>query len=300
MSKSILITHTDLDGIAAAVLAIECKLVQTVHAWMNGYYDGEVFKAFDRIYVVDRCIESYQIDELEDNGKEVIILDHHASSTWLSSYGTCLCDCTRCGTKLLWEEVLDDAPNEFVDAVDAYDRWERESPLFSKGNDLNRLFESQIAYASIRAEKIYDQKQITKSSFTKIIPVLQRLFHNFRFDDSDLSLIAKMKVEEDNAYGLALKSLKKRTDSRGVNYGIFEGGKQMSIVANRILDKNSELKYILAYFPASPRKLSARARKAEFNLTTLKGLQGHPAAAGCQLDAKEIKAIIKGKELGYK
>lgn len=300
MLDSILITHTDLDGIAAAVLAVNSGLVRTVHAWMNGYYDGKVFDGFDKVYVVDRCLEPFQIDELERRGKDVIILDHHASSSWLSDYETCLCDCSRCGTKLLWEEILDDVPNEFVDAVDAYDRWEKECSLFNKGNDLNRLFESQVSYASIRAEMIYDQKQITRSSFSKIIPILQRLFTDFHFNDNDLSLIAEMKRKEDEAYEIALRNLKIRTDRRGVRYAIFEGGKQMSIVANRILDLNPGIKYVLAYFPNSPRKLSARARKGEFNLITLKGMQGHPAASGCQLDPGEIKAIIRGRELGYK
>lgn len=323
----LLITHTDLDGIAAALLAYRFSIVSDIYSWANGYTSEEIIFSsdksnksykYDKIYVVDRAIpeEILSLSTLPD----ITILDHHACNRYIEKYPTCICDTSRCGTRLLWEEVIkprftiedsyESTIEDFVLSVDAYDRWIDTSEYFEKGLNLNRIFEYFVEYSTIKSELILKDGCIQKSKFSQLIEKLNSLIINsseYGYIELECemknetgenfisAILTEMKNRERKNYNRTLQTLKIREDEDGNKFGIIEGLQQSSLVANKIIKENPSLMYVLIYYQNNLTKLSARSNKDKFDLNNLNGFHGHPGAAGGCFDQNWVIRLINGE-----
>lgn len=143
----LLITHIDLDGYGAAVIAKAFKFVDKIIHADYDYVDEKIAEALatpglTELYIVDISPQSPEaikaLDMAHTKGVKVQVYDHH--QTALDAVGQrdwAYYDMDRCGTKIFAEEEgLTKGYEDFIFHVNDYDLWRHESP---KSKDLNYL-----------------------------------------------------------------------------------------------------------------------------------------------------------------
>ena len=110
-----------------------------------------------------------------------------------------------------------------------------------------------------------------------------------------------IKENEDKEYTEAMETLKVRTDCKNNKFALCIMSKYITQNGNRYLMEHPEIVYILVRYKTNSRKLSARSVDG-FNLNNLKGLAGHPKAAGGTFSPDFLNRLENGfiNELGYK
>lgn len=156
MSKNMVFSHTDLDGIGCAILAylafgrdnveVEYCNYDDVNGKIREFYLCGNPEEYDAIYITDISVYeevAEEIDSLVKAGQKWRLFDHHATALWLNTYEWCevlVCAPTdsyfkTSGTELfamhLFENKLFDHYNtkrianieRFVQIVRDYDTW---------------------------------------------------------------------------------------------------------------------------------------------------------------------------------
>lgn len=156
MSKNMVFTHTDLDGIGCAILAylafgrenvdVEYCDYKDVDGTIREFYLCGNPEDYDAIYITDISVDeevASEIDSLVTAGQKWRLLDHHATALWLNKYEWC--EVQVCapedsyfktsGTELFAMYLFDNEQfdhydahtieniNRFVDIVRDYDTW---------------------------------------------------------------------------------------------------------------------------------------------------------------------------------
>lgn len=145
--KRILITHTDLDGAACAIVfkktypSIEVRYCDydTIDDVSKEIWNDR--DSYDKIVFADITPNpEYGMKMIYD--LRFIFVDHHITREYLGimQYKHVVYDTNKCGALLSAEYLGMKDYNEFILAVDAYDRWQLESPYRDLGVDLNLLF----------------------------------------------------------------------------------------------------------------------------------------------------------------
>lgn len=306
MSK-VLITHTDLDGIGCAILAI--------------YFDNFDYICSINYNSINDCINSinlspenqYVITDLSLTEEQfcrinkisnVTIIDHHKSSNYLQKYKNQYVDVSKCGTKLFYEKYYksinkNSKIDKFVEIVNINDLW-----LFNKYNfeinyNLNRLFvEMKNSSEFIEKIQIYNHG-LTNSIYKSFIELIINKFLSkssvFNYSINDLKFIDNQKQFENQSKIYAEAVLQIRTDINGNKFGltgIING--LTSLIGSYLLNKYSELKYVVLYFPTYLQVLSVRSIN-DFDCTQIPKINGHKNAAGGLFSEKFIKSLIKSK-----
>ena len=280
----VLITHTDLDGLGSAILAIADGLVDQVYCWNNGFIDHAVFKG-NTVTVTDLFIDQ----------PNITIYDHHKIAVKNG-----ISDSSRCGSRLYYEEVITNHNrnrDKFIHLIDTYDRWQDRNRDFNEALDLARLCE---AITKRENALIYDHK-LLNTSYKQFIEMMLQQLHNWRLTPQQIRIIDAVKAKENAVYDEAMRSVKVRVDSKGHKFAIVCMNDYVSQNANRYLREHPDTIYVIILYSTNRRKVSARAVKG-FDLTTIKGLSGHPGAAGGLYSADFLDRLEDGyvKELGYK
>lgn len=132
----ILITHIDLDGIGAAVLATAKNMADKI--FYTDYDDVDrIIKSalttpgLEQLYIVDISPQSEEVVAMLDQAADKVKLyDHHATAQEFIADKPWACiDLERCGTKLFAEEEGITAKYEdFIFLVNDYDLWKHEDP----------------------------------------------------------------------------------------------------------------------------------------------------------------------------
>lgn len=155
MTRNILFSHNDLDGIGSGI--IFKKLFGSnseVHYVGNHEVDSKVqdklrelssIGTYPSIYLTDISPNEESAEMLDGYPGEVVMLDHHESALGIAhKYKWATVDVNRCGTKLLYEYLIPldtqfrlEPYHHFVKNVNDYDMWIRNLPLSAQ---LNRLF----------------------------------------------------------------------------------------------------------------------------------------------------------------
>ncbi|MFD2704681.1 DHH family phosphoesterase [Salibacterium lacus] len=138
-----LFTHTDLDGIGCAVVAM--RLFDSVDATFCDYNEIDSVVSefvanggladYDDIFITDISVDEHVAKEIEDNYENnVQLIDHHATAEWLNKYGWAYVkseDSTgkTSGTSMLFEHLSiltddDESLRAFAETVRCYDTWE--------------------------------------------------------------------------------------------------------------------------------------------------------------------------------
>ena len=156
-------THGDLDGAAAALVGAyifpsddrEVTYCQygsgsdSVDVRITKFLQdvGEGKDRADMLLITDICPSPEVcagIETLKDKFEEVVVQDHHGTTAWAAKYDWMEHEANneRCGATMLldWGGMSDNLIRGFVDAVDAYDRWQLDSPHRERGERLNVLY----------------------------------------------------------------------------------------------------------------------------------------------------------------
>ena len=125
------ISHNDLDGLGCGVL-IKKYLSGSIKTVYLGYddidnYIEENYQYYDRIIITD-VSPLYGTVEMLAGEKDVLIIDHHASSEALKDFHFTHHDITKCATLLTYEYLLNEGYKveeyeEFARCINDVDMW---------------------------------------------------------------------------------------------------------------------------------------------------------------------------------
>jgi oligoribonuclease NrnB/cAMP/cGMP phosphodiesterase (DHH superfamily) len=135
-APTLLLTHTDLDGLGCGVLFSGSRPGQgTVELVDNGAIDARVREAIDRapaILVTDHGLDPETADRVDAyiaGGGHFTLLDHHRSSQHLAGRAWATVDEARSATGLLFAHLGEPAAfAEFARLVEDHDLWRHRDP----------------------------------------------------------------------------------------------------------------------------------------------------------------------------
>ena len=297
-TNKLLVSHNDLDGIAAVVIALLYGFDGDIYIAPNPQQipEAELMK-YDDITVTDLAPSDELMKSLISKGKTVRVYDHHSSAEHIRNYEGCILDVNRCGSRIYAELYENDnCVREFIRRVDLWDRFVHRDSDFRLGVELNDYF---AAINRSLEQALFGYFENTRfTSFVSII--LDKLkMPRFEYTKNEKILIS---IEQDyykHDYNLTMKTLSKRVDSKGFNFAVCELPKSAnsSLILNNI-QKEQKLSYIIALIEVPPRasyqRISARAIDERVDLNKLKFLNGHPLAAGGQLSINFANKLLSG------
>lgn len=299
-AKTLLITDSDMDGLGSAVLSKAFdinydKIELSVPYKMNTTEMIKLVNQYDEITVADLSFNEEIMNELSH--KNITVYDHHITSAYLnnSKYEGSISDSSRCGTKLYFEEVVIKKYNrrvnksaiEFVELVDTYDRWQKQSPRWEEACKLNRLY---LYYKNYPWEFIqYFAEKIMNDDFG---------FNSKDEENSDLILKDiknsceeagdKLKIFTDKRFDVVYDDVR----SNGIPYGVSYFNQYVSEVGNYLIEQY-KLAYVILIEQSQQVGVSLRSIP-EFNCTSFKNIKGHKNAAGGRFNKQFTKGVYEG------
>jgi oligoribonuclease NrnB/cAMP/cGMP phosphodiesterase (DHH superfamily) len=254
----ILISHSDLDGCVARVLANYLKC--------NDFYDFSKFYHFDyknEQVIYDTVVGDTSIKEIiftdfspsvelykycEKNRIRVQIFDHHATAFYKFCDGdgnllikNFVYDNNRCGSKIFYEDFFQkyvessEYLDYFINLVNVYDLWKEDDLLWEEANNLQRVFTGMIDYRAVDKYYKFVNMQLQKMRVSK----------TFEFLPYEKGLI-EYAINKENAILETARSLVEyRNDSSGIPYLYVQLTSKISFVAHNLLKDNPEYKYIV-------------------------------------------------------
>ena len=290
--QTYLITHDDLDGAGCEVIIRKTFDAETVIAVHTDYKNinqilHEVLLKVEndsdsRLLITDISPEGKRTESLLDRldtlyqaDREVLLVDHHATTAHLSRYSWVVHVQDVCATRILYgmykTTVSDDVTDAFTKAVDAYDRWQLDSSYRPRGEDLNRL------YYFYGYERFVSRFSVNPEDDKLAAGLVQMLREK---EDRDVS----QAVEESEDYNQVL-----RKDSQGRVYYLLLVETYVSQVCHKILDTKPEVDYVVNLV-LSKGKVDLRSRDNGVDVAEIakrNGGGGHKPAAGFYVDSIE-------------
>ena len=176
----------------------------------------------------------------------------------------------------------------FVELVETYDLWKKDSKDWDEALDLNRVFWGLLNYGAEGYSK-YNRA---------ILHLLKKFAYEkeFFFDPKEQLIIDNTIKKEEDAFRIAKQRLQIRQDEKGINFGLTIIDKKVSIVASRILDE-TDIEYLIVIntYDKTWTKVSVRS-KDSVNVTLLSGIKGHKQAGGGTFQARHLVALWKGQK----
>jgi oligoribonuclease NrnB/cAMP/cGMP phosphodiesterase (DHH superfamily) len=318
MKQIYLFTHTDLDGVACAILLhkfisnyrndyilntqfcnyndIDKKVLDLINC--NNVEDGSI------MYITDISVSKETAITLDnyhyDHNIDLHLLDHHKTALYLNKYNwadVCIDHNTKgaeyltCGASLLAEKLYvntnwaPDAVKRFVSTVRLWDTFE-----FKKLTDDNNY-----KYAAKALNYLFmnmDREEFMYQMETDYLADDSTLFPLFTLEHT--KIIKAAFDAEDRAYNDAIYNMIcKKID--GLNVGIYFGNSYVSVVCSRICEENRNLDYVIC-INMKRFTLEFRTIKDSIHLGTdiayRFGGGGHDKAAGASLTKETINKII--------
>jgi uncharacterized protein len=151
MNEQILILHhDDADGFTAALIARRALAASNnpqiaLRAVQYGDAAPELEDIRDqKVVIVDFSFPEATSDALSVTAQSLVVIDHHATSRWLTQKPYGYWDDAKCGALLTWEYFASEAePPQFLRYIDIRDRWR-----FGTPDDLPHSREVSAAVAS--------------------------------------------------------------------------------------------------------------------------------------------------------
>ncbi len=261
------ISHNDLDGLGCGVL-IKKFMPGNIKTAYLGYddidsYIEENYHYYDKIIITD-VSPDYGIVEMLAGEKDVLIIDHHASSEALKDFHFTHHNITKCATLLTYEYLIENGYKaeeyeEFAKCVNDVDMW------YLKRSD------------SLKMSLLFNLLGISRME--------DRFLNNAYkgFTDTEKLLIV-LEEERRNSYiKKAMRNLNIMKDKEGRSFAAVFAESYASELGNHIISEDIADYVIL--INAQNKKVSLRSRRdvdirhiAENN-----GGGGHKNAAGCPI-----------------
>ena len=299
----LLCSHCDLDSIFSLLankfynLGFD-KTISTNYGERGEHETLKTMGKDDLVVYTDFTPDAEAREIIQNNGIKFEIHDHHESQVndineWMKSYsnGFYNYDVEKCGSKIYYDylkskgyesnSVLD----EFVELVNTYDLWHKDSPLWEKAQNLNRLLFKMINWAKKDSAEKFD------FFIDGVIWKCNNMKH-YEFSEFEQKKIdADIKQEDDlfNEFVNKKRLIKTRKDEKGNYFAIIKLQKKVSSICNRLLEKYKGLSYIICindYDKENP-KISVRS-KDDFNILVFNEVKGHENAGGWENPTQQI------------
>jgi oligoribonuclease NrnB/cAMP/cGMP phosphodiesterase (DHH superfamily) len=303
------IHDSDLDGVGSRVIAeyylrpiCDYTPLNTSNRDMSDFDMSEAEKS-DVIIFVDITPTKELYEELIQKNKSVYIFDHHKSGReLLGELPNYYFDLNRCGARIFFEEITEGKRRkrvivQFVELVNTYDMWKRNSILWNKAKSLHNILYSYSSKRRVKAIPDTERHQ----DFVDV--QLQKFKNNKQFFFTTFERRNAMFAEkrEKEIYKDAKKKMKIREDGDGNRYVYIEVPSKMSIIASNILDEyDNQVQYLVGYctYDKESTKVSLRS-KGEFDVTKIAekfGGGGHKNSSGVELEREFFNKFRCGIE----
>lgn len=306
----ILVSHVDSDGLGSVVLSEHFALpFDRIVMWDYGEElfpnNMDLLLKADEIIMADFSISKDLYDELTAKGKSIRIFDHHVNENteWVKTTPGCVLDDSRCGTKIFFEEYVchfvsrvRPIVREYVELVNTYDLWQKESPLWEEAMNLQRVLFKFMLW------DCPDRRSAADRFFTSVKRKLESQL-KWTWTSTEIRYIQESIARENEVYRTAVRELQYRTDSKGKRFAMFRAGGKISIVADRLLrEDKTQVDYVIAlnYFRDFNGKVSGRSIEEVFDCCSLGLLNGHKGAAGGTLSIEQAKAFWDNEQMTFK
>jgi len=280
MTKRVLITHNDLDGIGCAILFAKCfpdaAIVTTDYSRVNEVVEELLNREEDiDILISDISVNEAMAERLDKHGK-VGLLDHHDTAKWLSEkYHWAHVDSSKCGTRMVYEMFsqrfhLEDYA-KFVDLVEDWDLWGQATGKDEPGKDAVKL---ELLFGFLGHSRFFNMMVSSPEvpeKYREVVEILWEKFYNYAEESIKLTQIHK---------------------KDGYKFGICIAERYKSLVGH-VLVKELDLEYVILL---DPRRGQGSLRgKGNIHLGWLAkqaGGGGHRKAAGFPLGNNSVQAIL--------
>lgn len=321
--EEVLIVHGGIDGIASAVLAIANNYPADIYFLSANEIKPQSFSRYKYMTIVDMAISEEQLKEIIQSGKVVRIYDHHSRNHYINKYPGCVMDSRSCATKLFYinELFLNHNPcsERFVEMVDIVDRWQVFDEAFDECIKLLHLFNGTVDKANkaisnpssksnqkpishLASKCLYKNGKIQPSKYFEFINLCETkllMLPNkpFPFTIEEISIIEDEEKKLHDDYIRTYITIQIRMDEYERLFGLCEIHGNPSIVLARILKRNLDMDYIIAYEQSSGpyTRVYARSRDVDVDMNKLKGLEGHPTASGGMIKTTFINDLKTNK-----
>lgn len=291
--KTLLITHTDLDGISPIILLnlagikFEYKTTEIadLETTWNEYVEAGL-ENYDQIYFTDLTLTQEMYDYFNDNNINVKVFDHHETHLFANKYPyvtvkvdidgvpTCATEIFYLYLKDLYKDKLSSGSlKQYVDYV-------RELDTYKFTSDIPREIDS--------LKTMYGSKDFIKS-------MTRRLKKNdeFKFTSFEKRL-TKVKAFELQRY-LEKKAKKMVTyEIKNHKVGVVFAETNKSDLGNYLATKNPDLEFIILIDASS--RISYRAVRDDANVAefaTIFGGGGHKLASGSGFTDVDREKIVE-------
>ncbi len=298
-----LFTHTDLDGVGCAIVALNqfgydnadivyCDYHNVDDRVMEFLNSGDELLDYDKVFITDISVKEHvatEIDSLVQNGVvDFFLLDHHESADWLNKYDWARViqvdendNVNTSGTSLFagyLEENGYDVSSliEFVELVRRYDTWD----WYNIHGDLEAKRLNDLFWLIGRdrfIKKFHGQLQTIGYFLT----------------EQDLLFL---EIEQEKIDRYVEKSLKQLTAHHvgRYNVGVVFGEQYVNEVCQAAYEANPELD-LIAMINLSSRKLSYRTGRKDIDVGKFAkyfGGGGRAATAGSEISETHIDTIL--------
>lgn len=289
--KTHVIAHSDLDGCGCVILAKKATKVRSLKLCHYDTVDDEIVQLLAKakkenwnrdehlLLILDICPSRETCVELDKASRGLFTLhlvDHHVTKSWVAEYEWAYFSTASSATLLLLlflearaKLVYNNPVREWCRSIDAWDRWQLDSPHRKRGEDLNTLLHF------IGFDEFIEK--FSNSSDTDVDLTLEY--------QALLSYIKKNKERKiQKKIDDQLYKTKRYMDGHGNTFQIFFATEYISELAHAILDHPEliDVKYVVIVNPLTG-TCSLRSRKDSVDVSALaKMLQGggHKEAAG--------------------
>lgn len=237
------ISHNDLDGLGCGVL-IKQFMPGNIKTTYLGYddidrYIEENYHYYDRIIITD-VSPQYGTVEMLAGEKDVLIIDHHASSDALKDFHFTHHDITKCATMLTYEYLLQEGfkaeeYEEFARCINDVDMW------FLKRED------------SLKMSVLFNLMGITRME--------ERFLSTpyTTFTDTEKLLITLEEERRDNYIKKAMRNIETIKDKDGLTFTLVFAESYASELGNYIISE--DISDYVMLINAQSKKVSLRSRK---------------------------------------
>lgn len=297
--------HNDLDGVGCEVV-MRFKVDKGIEAVFACNYDtiDELLEKRlankeddSEIWILDICPSKAvceKLNEFQKNGISVMLIDHHKSQAWVKKYPWATLDERSSATVLTFNEigmlksVNSTKSEEFVMAVDAWDRWQLDSAYRTRGEELNAILHF---IGAERFVDIFKKEPNADLTYEKLVFIKNCAKEN-------------QKRSVDTIINQQLMKTRYYMDGLGQTFKVLVASEYIYQVAEAALKhpEAEDLKYIVVVNPVFG-TCSLRSRESQNIDVSLIAQRfvsggGHTHAAGFQTDIKRIIVEQLAKKLG--
>ena len=298
-----LFTHTDLDGIGCAILAmlayedveIEYCNYDDINKKVKEFLNNTKLTKNDIVFITDISLNE-KIAEIvnESYSYNFVLYDHHPTALWLNKYDWCTVKVENkdgiktCGTELFYNEWISNLTDfnsenedikELVQIIRDYDTWRwkelgRNGLINKKFNDLFGIY-GRDRFIELIIEKLFNCNLKIDANDTAILSLEQTKINEYiKQRDSELAIAENFPIN-------------------GYTCGFVFADRYISELGNTICEKHPEIDYVVIV-NINAGTVSYRTVK-DIDLSEIAkvfGGGGHPKASGSQFNANTIKANI--------